>query len=646
MSQNQLIIRPELSTPFPSGEEIWTCPKTGLRVPKLLDKNVEWRMKLLDRAENDEGYQKDLLAACAESKLYWVNAFGMTFRQWDVMPDGSRMPAANPDLPMITWPIQDELFAAFDNCLATGTDILIDKSRDMGASWCCVFDMHHLMLFYDKAMLLEMSRNEEYVDKTGNMKALFQKHDYINENLPPWMRPPDCFLGQKNRTHMHWENPITGSVLDGESTTKHAGRGDRRLKCLLDEFGAVQNGSQMRSASRDAALVRTINSTAVAGSEYNIWKKSGQIKVFVMPWHEHPEKGAGRYIEEKDKKFRIRSPWYNKEEETRGPKYMAAEVDRVDIEPGTAFFIQNNIENHSALYARPPKYTMDVRFNEWFGYNTIAAIIKQTATNFKELYSIREITNGPLKLWCKLKSDVTGQMRPDQKLSYIIGIDTGKGQGASNSVMSIKCKETGEQVGEWADANYPSYEFAQIVIAIALWFGGPKPWTKPYLKWESNGPGWDLGRIIVKKCFYPYYYRAETVGKTVDRKTQTYGAHTSRQSKELMLMSLDAVLAHGGYVCRSKTCLEEALTYIHYSTGGVGPADLMCESQYAKKTHGDRVIAAALTLEDKDMPRGKSDRRKIPVNSCEYRFQQVLKKAKERLRGGRRKFDFTMANVG
>ena len=72
---------------------------------------------------------------------------------------------------------------------------------------------------------------------------------------------------------MHWENPITGSVLDGESTTKHAARGDRRLICLLDEFGAVQNGSQMRSASRDAALVRIVNSTAVAGSEYNIWKK-------------------------------------------------------------------------------------------------------------------------------------------------------------------------------------------------------------------------------------------------------------------------------------------------------------------------------------------------------------------------------------
>ena len=159
MSQNQLIIRPELSTPFPSGEEIWTCPKTGLRVPKHLDKNVEWRMKLLDRAENDEGYQKDLLAACSESLLYWVNAFGMTFVQWTVLEDGSRMPAEISDLPMVTWPIQDELFAAFDNCLSTGTDILIDKSRDMGASWCSVFYIHHLMLFRDKAMLLEMSRN-------------------------------------------------------------------------------------------------------------------------------------------------------------------------------------------------------------------------------------------------------------------------------------------------------------------------------------------------------------------------------------------------------------------------------------------------------------------------------------------------------
>jgi hypothetical protein len=37
--------------------------------------------------------------------------------------------------------------------------------------------------------------------------------------------------------------------------------------------------------------------------------------------------------------------------------------------------------------------------------------------------------------------------------------------------VSIKCKETGEKVGEWADAKFPPYEFAPIVAALAIWVG-------------------------------------------------------------------------------------------------------------------------------------------------------------------------------
>jgi len=493
-------------------------------------------------------------------------------------------------------------------------------------------------LFRENANLGELSKNEKCVDWEGDVDGLFQKHDYINKWLPDWMRPPECFLGQANRKHLSWTNPITNSSISGESTTKHAGRSSRRDIQLLDEFGSCQNGAQIRNATRDTALMRIVNGTPVAGSEYNKWKNDKTTEVFVLPWHEHPEKGRNRYVKQVDKKFEIRSPWFDVEEKIRGPKFMASEILRMDIELGMSFFINHNVENHIALYARPPKSVWDIRFNEWFGYNTVSTIIKQPQTDFKNLYYMRETPVGPLKLWCELKNG-----RPDQTRSYIFGIDTSKGQGASNSVISIKCKETGEKVGEWTDANYPSYEFAQIVVALALWFGGPKPWKKPFLKWESNGPGWDLGRIIVKKYLYPYYYRAETTGKVVDRKTMSYGAHTGRESKELLLMTYDAALAHGGYVNRSKVALEEALTYIHYAGGGIGPAELTCESQYAKKTHGDRVIADALTIEDRDIPKSRTENKKPPVNSCEYRFQQVNKKLRERNKIGRRKFDFNMA---
>ena len=595
-------------------------------------------MDMLEKAENDTGMQQDLLDACAESQLFFINAFCMTYHQFDVDMNGKRVESRHPDQPMLTWPIQDELLTKFEWCVQNGEDVLIDKARDMGASWCCSNHMHWVMLFRQQsAQLLEMSRNEDYVDKPGNMKALFQKHDYINSWLPEWMRPPDCFRGQTNRSHMHWHNPITGSTLDGESTTKHAARGDRRLIGLLDEFGAVQNGSSMRMASRDACLVRIINSTSVPGSEYNKWRSDGTIKVFVMPYWEHPDKGAGRYVKQtKTGKWEIRSPWFDSEEKTRGPKYIATEVLREDTEPGLSFFVTQNIDNHAAMYARPPTSKWDIKFKKHLGYDDLAHFIK---TKELSMVSARERTSGPLSLWCDL---VNG--RPDQTKSYIFGIDTSKGQGASNSVISIKCKETGEKVGEWADATYPPYDFAQIIVAVALWFGGPKPFKLPFLKWEINGPGWDLGRILVKKCFYPYFHREESPGKITDTKSQKYGFQTSRQSKYELLSLYDKVLAHGGYINRSKIALEEARTYVHFSNGGIGPAYMMHESASAKKTHGDRVIADSLTLDDKEIPKPKFDKWGPPVNSAGYRFLQHIKqRGQQRRKAPSRKFDFSGA---
>jgi hypothetical protein len=360
-----------------------------------------------------------------------------------------------------------------------------------------------------------------------------------------------------------------------------------------------------------------------------------------MPWWEHPEKGIGRHVEQTENaKWVIRSPWYDQEKEIRGTKYMASEIDREDIEPGLSFFSQQAIETHIALHAKPPKTIWDVRFTGFLGDKEIQRVLgARKYLDFKTLmWHIEESGKGPLRLWCEL---ING--RPDQRFSYIFGIDTSKGMGASNSVISIRCKETGEKVGEWASAQYPSYEFAQIVVAIALWFGGDGDKKLPFLKWENNGPGWDLGRILVKRYLYPYYYRAETLGKIADRTTQQYGRQTSRQSKYELLSIYDKFLAHGGYVNHSREALDEAKIYIYYPGGGIGPANMLQESDSAKKTHGDRVIADALTLDDKEILKRIENKGKT-VAGPRHRFSQTVKLMKSRAKKGRKKFDFSMVN--
>jgi hypothetical protein len=187
--------------------------------------------------------------------------------------------------------------------------------------------------------------------------------------------------------------------------------------------------------------------------------------------------------------------------------------------------------------------------------------------------------------------------RLNQQYDYILGIDISKGMGASNSVVSVRCVQTNEIVAEWADANTPPYEFARVVVAIALWVGGKK--GLPLLIWEANGdPGWDFGRMIVHTFMYPFYYRDKTVVNVTDKTSKKYGWHSSREKKAVLLGVLRRHYAHGGVIHYSAEALDEAMSYVYFDDGALGPAVLREESAEARKTHGDRTISAALCFAD------------------------------------------------
>jgi hypothetical protein len=183
---------------------------------------------------------------------------------------------------------------------------------------------------------------------------------------------------------------------------------------------------------------------------------------------------------------------------------------------------------------------------------------------------------------------------------------------------------------------------ARIAVAIAIWVGGRKPHGLPLLKWEMNGPGWDFGRQVVRTYSYPYYYRARRLGTIDDPTTMKYGWHSSREAKLELLTSYDRAIAHGGYVNHSMFALDEMLTYIYLPDGGIGPAGLVEESKSARATHGDCVIADALTLDEDDAPVSKLDSTVLaPFGSFEQQMRQTLgKKKQDKKISWKMKFDF------
>lgn len=633
--------RPHLAPSFPNIHPLWTDPVTGISIPKDPCKNLQWRSVLLQKAEEDSGLRRDLYTACSLSLLFWINTFCFTYRKFRIGDDGHQIQCSTADethLPFVTWQIQDDHILEVERAVKDGYDLLTDKSRDMGATWDHIVVYHHQWLFQEDRSFLELSRKEDCVDQLGHSGeagsdpgTLLGKHDYINRFLPSWMLP------SYERKRMHLINLVNRSRIDGESTNSTAGSSDRRTSILLDEMAKMPEGEAIKRSTKDVTACRLVNSTPDGpGTEYSKWRLSGQIKVFVMPWWEHPEKGKNRYTKQNPitGKWTIRSPFYDHEDEVRSPREMAIELDMDHVGSGATFFELYNIEVAKSLFGRDPRSRWSIDFEPSVPEEAIRKIVK---TRDRNRIRIRHDPKGPLILWSGL---IHGRL--DQTKHYVIGSDISKGQGASNSASSIFCVEDQEKVGEWADANTPPYEFARQMTALALWVGGAGQCRMPLLIWEAQGPGWDYGRLIVKVYEYPLYYRDRSIGDTAATVSKKYGWHSTRDKKEEMLGILRRCYAHGGFTNHSVKALDEAASYIYYANGGIGPACLMEESSEAKKTHGDRVIADGLSkLGSMEVHVSTSTAVKAPPRSIGYRMKKWRERRKAERANRNRRFNFS-----
>lgn len=639
---NAFAAKPELAEDFPAGVKVWTCPITGMVVPKDPAANLQWRARMLELAKDDRELQTDLYTACSKSVLFFINAFAFTLRVFEPGADGEVRQAANAHLPFVTWAIQDKHILAVTEAIDKGRELLTDKSRDMGATWNHLAVYVHRFLFRDAESHLMLSRKEDAVDQLDGTArnyphgsiadpgTLFGKLDYMLARLPEWMLP------DMSRKKMHLVNNTTKARIDGESANATAGSSDRRTSIFLDEMAKMNEGESIKRSTRDTSACRLPCSTPNgAGTAYSKWRMSGSIKVFVLAWWEHPEKGAGRYVKQDELgRWQIRSPWYDSECAKRTPKEMAIEIDMDHIGSGETFFESMVVEQHRVLYAAPPKVRLNIKFKKDVTDAEIPGVIQRRQLN---RVHARPKGDAPWQVWPHL---VNGRL--DQTKHYVVACDISKGQGASNSTASVMCVESREKVMEYADANTPPYEFAKQVVAACLWIGGRG--GRPLLIWENNGdPGFDFGNQIMRTYQYPNVWYDRAVGTMGEKVGKRYGWRSSREQKAEGLGMLRRAYAHGGFINHSDDALNEALTYIHYDDGGLGPATLIEESSEARKTHGDRVIADMLcVIAGGQWKRNPTDHEADPVNNPARCFGSRLKRYQQSRKDARknRTFDF------
>lgn len=214
-------------------------------------------------------------------------------------------------LPMRMFPKQLELVEFLWCCYEAEANGLIEKSRDMGATWCCVNFSVGLFLFHEGATIGWGSRKAMYVDKIGDMDSIFEKIRFQLLAVPRFLWPKGfdpSVMSAQMKVYEPGGNAITGEAGDD------IGRGGRKRIYFKDESAHYEHPEMIEAALGDNTRCQIdISSVNGLGNVFHRkreaaieWRRGmkmepGKTYVFIMDWSDHPMKTRAWYDQRRSK---------------------------------------------------------------------------------------------------------------------------------------------------------------------------------------------------------------------------------------------------------------------------------------------------------------------------------------------------------
>lgn len=551
--------------------------------------NVRWRKRVRERADGNVEYRNGLVRACGEDLLFYVN-----FAVWQYNPRkrGEELKVG----PFVTWDFQDEAFKEILWCIENDEDLVIEKSREMGASWMCLILMEWLWHFHPWQKFLMISRNEKAVEDE-DPDSLFWKIDFIHRYLPGWLKPK-C-----KRRKLYFGNEGNGSTITGQATTGKAGVGGRATAMFIDEFSQIDEDYEVLHRTSDTTGCRVFNFThkGTGTAAFELTRRVDMRKLR-LHWTQHPEKKKGLYEYESksgkvlvhDKEYAypigfnfvmdgspmggprpgLRSPWYDAQCRRKGSDRAIA-MD-LDIDPQGSvdqMFDRLMVRQLQEACCMAPFWEGDLCFDADYG----------------KPIELQARVGGLLKLWLQLKADG----RPPVG-KYAIGVDSSEGVGATSSCLSVVALKTGEKVAEYQNALIRPESLAVMVVAIC-WVFKDAEGEGARLIWEKQGPGLIFGRKVLELGYRNLYYQKSELGLH-ETPSSSPGWYPSPDNKDMLLKTYQSSLKMGLMLNRSRESLEDCLNFRYNDSGHIEHGGLLatCRPSGAKINHGDQVIADAL----------------------------------------------------
>lgn len=245
--------------------------------------NFLYRIRVQDKCQSDLDAREIIKVYCKSSILYFANVFCWSY-------DPRRHPRKR--TPFCTYDYQDDVLTWMLWLIRYGRSGVLEKSRDMGASWMAVVVAAWLALFFDDMEVLFMSMRQEDVDDRG-MKSLLGKVRFLLNNLPEWMR---CGW-QENMpnidTIMSIVFPGSHSTVNGILSRGTAGRSGRATVCFPDEFAFVEDSEHVLGALSELSDAKIYMSTPAGpfGAFYEMASDPATLKK-TLHWSLHPLKNA------------------------------------------------------------------------------------------------------------------------------------------------------------------------------------------------------------------------------------------------------------------------------------------------------------------------------------------------------------------
>lgn len=195
--------------------------------------------------------------------------------------------------------------------IAGKEDGLVEKSRDMGASWLFAAVSVWFWLFVPGFKTTYSSFEQNLVDELGNPDAWFEKVRQLYRQLPPWMMPAGWNV-QKHDNFARLINPVNNNVIAGRVGGENIGRGGRSGWIILDECAFMNRPDEVDAATAANTRCRIFASTVNGLGNLLARKRHGgglrHDQMIRLHWSSDPRKTVEDPGWEKRERGRL-EPW-------------------------------------------------------------------------------------------------------------------------------------------------------------------------------------------------------------------------------------------------------------------------------------------------------------------------------------------------